>query len=97
MSDFAKNLRALRKSHGVSQVQLAQVLHYGYTAISNYESGRNEPSLDDLIRLADFFDISTDALLGREYLLQDMEIYWKFSLLSAKEKEKLLRLIELFL
>lgn len=65
MSDFAKNLRILRLQHRLTQEKLGSVLHYGSTAIANYESGRNEPSLDDLIRLADFFDISTDELLGR--------------------------------
>ena len=66
MSDFAKKLRALRKARGLSQTELARVLHYGYTAIGNYECGRNEPCLDDLIRLADFFEVTTDELLGRE-------------------------------
>ena len=67
MSDFAKKLRALRKARGLSQTELARVLHYGYTAIGNYECGRNEPCLDDLIRLADFFEVSIDELLGREF------------------------------
>ena len=66
MSDFAKRLRALRKAKGLSQTELARVLHYGYTAIGNYECGRNEPCLDDLIRLADYFEVTTDELLGRE-------------------------------
>ncbi len=65
MSNFAKNLRVLRLQNKLTQEKLGSVLHYGSTAIANYESGRNEPSLDDLIRLADFFDISTDELLGR--------------------------------
>lgn len=67
MSDFAKKLRTLRKARGLSQTDLAHVLHYGYTAIGNYECGRNEPCLDDLIRLADFFEVTTDELLGRDF------------------------------
>ena len=67
MSDFAKKLRILRKARGLSQTELAHVLHYGYTAIGNYECGRNEPCLDDLIRLADYFEVTTDELLGREF------------------------------
>ena len=66
MSDLGKNLRKLRKERGITQEKLAAVLHYGYTAITNYESGRNEPCLDDLIRIADYFDVSLDTLLGRE-------------------------------
>lgn len=41
---------------------------YGYTAVANYESGRNEPSIDDLIKIADFFQVSMDVLVGREYI-----------------------------
>ena len=68
----------LRKSRKVSQTRLAKVLGYGYTAIANYESGRNEPSLGDLRRIADFFDVSTDYLLGRtddQYSHKNFELY----------------------
>lgn len=62
---FAKRLKMIRKEKNVSQVEVGKVLNYGYTAISNYESGRNEPTLTDLCRLADYFDVSADFLLGR--------------------------------
>lgn len=62
---FHQKLRMLRKEKKLSQVEVGEILHYGYTAISNYENGRNEPTLTDLCRLADFFDVSTDFLLGR--------------------------------
>ena len=64
MSDFAKNLKRFRKQKGYSQQKLAKALDYGYTAIANYESGRNEPSLDTLVILADTLDVSVDELLG---------------------------------
>ena len=63
---FAQNLRKYRKFRGMTQEALAKELHYSHTAIANYESGRNEPSLSDLCRLADVLGVSTDALLGRE-------------------------------
>lgn len=63
---FAQNLRKYRKIRGMTQKALAKELHYSHTAIANYESGRNEPSLSDLCRLADILGVSTDALLGRE-------------------------------
>ncbi len=78
MSAFSDRLRMLRKSRKVSQTRLAKVLGYGYTAIANYESGRNEPSLGDLRRIADFFDVSTDYLLGRtddQYSHKNFELY----------------------
>ena len=65
MSAFAANLKKIRKNKKVSQKVVAQQLGYG--AIANYESGRNEPSIDDLIKIADYFDVSVDHLVGREY------------------------------
>lgn len=46
---FAQNLKVLRKAKKVTQQGLSEVLGDGYTAIANYESGRKEPSLQDLI------------------------------------------------
>lgn len=62
--NFNQRLRSLRLSHGLTQSELSKILHYGYTAISNYESGRNEPSISDLKIIADFFHVSLDYLLG---------------------------------
>lgn len=50
---------------GLTQIHLGKMLGYGSTAIANYESGRNEPSLNDLCRIADYLEVSTDYLLGR--------------------------------
>ena len=66
MSTFAENLKKIRKSKKVSQSVVAQQLGYGYTAVANYESGRNEPSIDDLIKIAEYFGVSMDLLVGRE-------------------------------
>ena len=58
-------LKAVRKSKGVSQVKLAMDLHTSQNTISRYETGEREPGIDELIRLADYFDISVDYLLER--------------------------------
>ena len=62
---FQERLKHLRKEKGMSQTEVAKALNYGIIAIANYENGRMEPSLGDLCRLADFFDVRTDYLLGR--------------------------------
>ena len=66
MSIFAERLRTLRKKNNISQIKLSKYFNYGSTAIANYESGRNEPSYDVLIKIADYFNVSIDYLLGRE-------------------------------
>lgn len=95
LSDFGKNLRVLRKKRGLTQTQLGHILHYGSTAIAGYESGRNEPSLDDLIRLADFFDVSLDALLGREQFLENQGGYGEFCRMDMEERKKLLQILRI--
>ena len=74
MSDFAKNLRRYRKRKNYSQEKLAKELHYGYTAIANYESGRNEPSIDDLIRLAKALNVTVDELIGMKFTSKEEEL-----------------------
>ena len=64
MSDFAKNLRYYRKQKRLSQAELAKALNYGDTTISNYESGRNEPSFDDLINLSHKLSVTPNDLIG---------------------------------
>lgn len=61
---FAKRLRELRKEKGLSQVELGEMLGYGYTAISAYENGRNEPSFSDFIHICEILDVSADYILG---------------------------------
>jgi transcriptional regulator with XRE-family HTH domain len=62
---FAKRLVALRQKHGLSQAKLAAAFELNPSSIALYELGTNRPSLEQLIKLADFFAATTDALLGR--------------------------------
>ena len=43
---FKDRLRMLRKEKKMTQMRLGNLLNYGYTAIANYESGRNNPCID---------------------------------------------------
>ena len=61
---FSKRLKMLRQKHRLTQSELADILELKPTAISNYESERNEPSFAKLIALAQYFDVSCDYLLG---------------------------------
>ena len=94
MSDFAKNLKRFRKQKGYSQQKLAKALDYGYTAIANYESGRNEPSFDDLIRLAQILDVTLDVLIGMEFTLEEKELVSIFRKLNAENKNRILDLMQ---
>lgn len=66
MNKFAERLKVLRLEKGINQTQLGKQLGYGYTAIANYENGRNEPSFDTLIKLSNYFGVTVDYLLGND-------------------------------
>ncbi len=63
--EFGKLLTELRKEKGVLQRDVADHLNMTVSTISNYEKGVHLPDLNTLIRLADYFDVSTDYLLQR--------------------------------
>ena len=87
VSTFAQNLKRLRKQKGFSQAQLASLLHYGSTAIANYEAGRNEPSFDTLIQLAHFLDTTTDELLGVSITSQEQQLPSAYKKLRPGEQK----------
>ena len=61
--EFKDRLVKLRKELGLTQEDFAQKIGYTRTAISAWEIGRNEPSNADTVRIAEFFGVSTDYLL----------------------------------
>lgn len=63
---FANRIKNLRCSKEMNQVQLAEKLGVKKQSISNWENDNIMPSIDMLIRIADFFHVTTDYLLGRD-------------------------------
>ena len=59
-------LKELRQNLSCTQEKIANDLNIARTTYRNYENGDREPSLDFLIKIADYFDISLDYLLGRQ-------------------------------
>ena len=62
---FKDNLKSLRKINQIGQEKLAQLLNISAKTISHWETGYTEPSILQLIQLADFFDVTIDELVGR--------------------------------
>ena len=58
-------LKELRKKKGISQLRLATDLNTTQNTISRYETGEREPGVDELIKIADYFNVSVDYLIGR--------------------------------
>lgn len=63
---IAERLKELRQENGLSQSALAQKIGVSQKAIDYWERGVNEPKATYIVKLADFFDVTTDYILGRE-------------------------------
>ena len=62
---LATRLKVLRKKRGFTQTQVAEYLGLKLRAYQYYESGEHRPEYEKLMALADFFEVTTDYLLGR--------------------------------
>ena len=58
-------LKELRKSKNISQLKLAMDLNMNQNTISRYETNEREPGITELIKIADYFNVSIDYLLER--------------------------------
>ena len=66
MSVFAERLKELRKEKGLTQQKVADSLNISQPNYRRWESGERRPSVETLVMLADYFNVSTDYLLGRK-------------------------------
>lgn len=71
--ELHEKLQELRKSRGLTQEELAEVLYVSRTAVSKWESGRGYPSIDSLKAIASYFSVTIDELLSGEQLLSIAE------------------------
>ena len=62
--EFGENLRKLRKGRGMTQSELGGHVGLSKAVISKYENSLGYPSYDVLIRIARYFGVTTDYLLG---------------------------------
>ena len=76
MEYLGLRLKALRQERGITQKQLANALEIVPASISSYETSGNYPSVDIIIKLCKYFDVSSDYLLGlsndKEFKINDL-------------------------
>lgn len=70
-----KNLAVLRKEYGLSQQKLASEIGLARNTICQYESGNRVPDVSTLVLLADYFGVSIDYLLGRDYVISSFQVF----------------------
>lgn len=71
---FGERLRILREKKELTQQALADAIHSTQQKISNYEKGSVEPDYETLINIANFFETTTDYLLGRTNVLRPVNL-----------------------
>ena len=59
------NLKTIRKLNGKTQIEVARDLGIMQNTYSNYEIGKTQPDFEVLVKLADYFHTTVDAILGR--------------------------------
>lgn len=62
---FKERLKELRKMNGITQKELATHLGFTHVAVVKWENGQREPDFSTVVKIAKFFNVSTDYLLGK--------------------------------
>ncbi len=70
---FKDPLKKLRVRNNLSQIELAEKLNVKQYVISSWETGRSEPSINQLIELANIFKVPTDYLLNKDLIMVSSE------------------------
>lgn len=67
-------LKELRKEKGLTQIELAKLLNVSDRSVGFYETGERDPDTETLTKLANYFDVSIDYLLGRSDIRKPAEV-----------------------
>lgn len=65
--ELGNNIAKLRNQIGLSQRNLAEVLNVSSGAVAMWETNKRQPDISTVLRLADYFNVSIDYLLGRTF------------------------------
>ena len=80
-------LQQLRKAKGLTQEEIASILDVKLSTYQKYERDAISPPYDTLIKIADFYDVTTDYLLGREPAQPEPNPFENIKLTKEQEEE----------
>ena len=81
------HIKELRKARGLLQSQLAAELGVHQTAVSQWETGRTDPDVSSAHRLADFFGVTLDELLGHPQKDEQLDEVYLNLARAARDRE----------
>lgn len=91
-------LKKIRKEKNITQTEMANYLKISLGTYSNYENGLTQPPFKTLIQIADYFNVSTDYLLGRDFQgglsTDEYELISMYRQLIQPEQKRVLGFLE---
>ena len=96
---ISKRLKELRVKHHLTQIELSRATGIGNKTISDYERGISDPDSATIKLFADYFNVSTDYLLGKENLKPELKgsklaLYDQMNELTEEQAKDVLNFIE---
>ena len=67
MKNYGAEIKSHREKLGLSQLELSKRTGLSHQNINRWESGKTLPNIDFCVKLADFFGVSLDELIGRDF------------------------------
>lgn len=64
--NYRERMRALREDKDLTQAQIAKIINKSQQGYNHIETGRAELKIEDLIKLCDFYNVSSDYFIGRK-------------------------------
>ena len=89
---FPERLKQLRQKKGLTQQEIADLVHVNRVTYTNWEKGKREPSFENLVKLASVLGTSTDYLLGTSDNYIDLEDFE--TLIKKLPEEEITKLIQ---
>ena len=92
--EFSERLKSLRLEAGLTQKEISEKLSISQPQYARWEAGKRSPTSETLQKFADFFDVSTDYLLGNsdsrysDEQLDGMEIFFRNQTQDMTEQER---------
>ncbi len=86
MSKYGENIKKIRSVRGLTQAQLADIIDVSRGVISSYEEGRAEPKIETIIKTAEVFQVTVDALLKKNITVNQLSGFTLPELLKEKKQ-----------
>lgn len=87
-------LKDLREDHDLKQADIAAILNVSQVSYGRYELGISEPTIDSLIKLADFYKVSLDYLVGHDSVPEKQTISEAKASIRTLDRNELITLME---